>query len=360
VKFLEYITDPDHPWKVCIGVPYGTALWQVGDSVEQNGRYKIVSSMIKKQILRKRICEMVSEVEILPTDIIIIINAAWNKSFADIKGNKEAIIQRGWFPLNRNLLLLPELRQTMTQEDHDWERMTQLYPSNRIKNECNNKSKNTSLPTMREHSINSVSVTETPILNTTQGVSGSTIEFLLGQADQKSIRAESAKKRKSGQTIRDGFKRMKSLTAAGQMISLTGTFEVGINTLNEVNRRAAEKQKIQEEAEAIKQEAHDVNVGLLNDLTRDKPEESKWTKKDILLALRTVKKRGDRANPANREELMRYWKELSHRATSMRVSPESEASNQEGCEVLLTNKDEVSDTDLEVKEGANEKQPTTM
>jgi hypothetical protein len=34
VNFLQYITDPDHPWKVCIGVPYGTALWQVGDSVE--------------------------------------------------------------------------------------------------------------------------------------------------------------------------------------------------------------------------------------------------------------------------------------------------------------------------------------
>ena len=26
IPFLEYITDPAHPWKVCIGVPYDTAL----------------------------------------------------------------------------------------------------------------------------------------------------------------------------------------------------------------------------------------------------------------------------------------------------------------------------------------------
>ena len=29
--FLEYITNINYPWKVCICMPYGTALWQVGD-----------------------------------------------------------------------------------------------------------------------------------------------------------------------------------------------------------------------------------------------------------------------------------------------------------------------------------------
>ena len=39
-QFLEYINDVKHPWCFCIGVPYGTALWQVGDSKEQNGAFK--------------------------------------------------------------------------------------------------------------------------------------------------------------------------------------------------------------------------------------------------------------------------------------------------------------------------------
>lgn len=32
LPFLEYITDPEHEWMVCVGVPYGTHLWQVADS----------------------------------------------------------------------------------------------------------------------------------------------------------------------------------------------------------------------------------------------------------------------------------------------------------------------------------------
>ena len=41
LPFLEYIMDDAHRWTVCIGVPYATAIWQVADSKEQNGSYKI-------------------------------------------------------------------------------------------------------------------------------------------------------------------------------------------------------------------------------------------------------------------------------------------------------------------------------
>ena len=36
LPFLEYITNPIHQWCVVIRVPYGTTLWQAGDSVEQS------------------------------------------------------------------------------------------------------------------------------------------------------------------------------------------------------------------------------------------------------------------------------------------------------------------------------------
>jgi len=32
LTFLEYILAPGTEWIVCIGVPYGTSYWQVGDS----------------------------------------------------------------------------------------------------------------------------------------------------------------------------------------------------------------------------------------------------------------------------------------------------------------------------------------
>ena len=38
--FLQYINDSITEWCVCLGVPYGTAFWQVGDSKEQRGSFK--------------------------------------------------------------------------------------------------------------------------------------------------------------------------------------------------------------------------------------------------------------------------------------------------------------------------------
>jgi hypothetical protein len=138
IEFLEYITDPEHTWKVCIGVPYGTALWQVGDSFQQNGRYKMSASTKKKIMLRTRISQMISDVEILPSDIIVIVNHAWNASFADVPGNIAAVLERGWNPLNKNLLLLEELRKTMTDYDREWEKKVSCILVKDLKSENNN------------------------------------------------------------------------------------------------------------------------------------------------------------------------------------------------------------------------------
>jgi hypothetical protein len=40
IPFMEYIHDPAHPWVVCLGVPYGTHLWQVADAPQLNGSFK--------------------------------------------------------------------------------------------------------------------------------------------------------------------------------------------------------------------------------------------------------------------------------------------------------------------------------
>ena len=41
-------------------------------------------------------------------------NIAWERSFARVEQNKKAIVERGWNPLNYNLLTNSELRATMT------------------------------------------------------------------------------------------------------------------------------------------------------------------------------------------------------------------------------------------------------
>ena len=44
LKFLNYIRNPAHPWSVAFGLPYATHIWQVADSEEQNGAYKMTTN----------------------------------------------------------------------------------------------------------------------------------------------------------------------------------------------------------------------------------------------------------------------------------------------------------------------------
>ena len=51
LQFLQYINCPETKWNVCIGVPYGTSYWQVGDSTEQNGCFKMSFARHKRDLL---------------------------------------------------------------------------------------------------------------------------------------------------------------------------------------------------------------------------------------------------------------------------------------------------------------------
>ena len=51
LTFLQYANDPVIKWCVCLDVPYGTALWQVGDSKEQNDYFNMVTIDAERQLL---------------------------------------------------------------------------------------------------------------------------------------------------------------------------------------------------------------------------------------------------------------------------------------------------------------------
>ena len=53
-QFLDFTYSPVHKWKVCISIPYGKPLCQVGDSKEQNGSFKCSGTEIKAVLVQKR------------------------------------------------------------------------------------------------------------------------------------------------------------------------------------------------------------------------------------------------------------------------------------------------------------------
>ena len=112
LPFLEYVNKPETKWYVCLGLPNGTSLWQVGDSEQQNGSYKLFTYRRKEMLVDQRRRMGLKLIEIERYDVIPIVNYAWERSFKREETNKRAIAERGWNPLNRALLLHKEVMKT--------------------------------------------------------------------------------------------------------------------------------------------------------------------------------------------------------------------------------------------------------
>jgi hypothetical protein len=106
LNLLEDINNPANPWSLCIlGMPYGTSYWQVGDSSQQNGSFKLNIGKAKTLLLTKK-SQANLPYAIEKYDIISIVNSAWRFcSFAKIGSNRHAISEPCWGPLNNNYLL---------------------------------------------------------------------------------------------------------------------------------------------------------------------------------------------------------------------------------------------------------------
>jgi len=107
LPFLDYIHGTGHKWVVCIGVPYATHLWQVADASQLNGCFKVWITKVKRMMYDAM---PLDKKRFTPSDIIPMLNMAFEKSFANVKYARTAIAQRGWYPLTYNLLEHPEIK----------------------------------------------------------------------------------------------------------------------------------------------------------------------------------------------------------------------------------------------------------
>ena len=129
----KVVAGANHKWNICLGLPNGTAYWQVGDSSEQNGMYKNLTREAKEVIrVDQRInCE---RIKISRHHVLLIMSKVFNRSFGNVEGNKKAILQRGWNPLNRGCLSHPEVLKskkvvTLSQQTLSQQTLSQLTVS---------------------------------------------------------------------------------------------------------------------------------------------------------------------------------------------------------------------------------------
>ena len=94
IPSLDCICNPLHKWCIIIGVHYGTTLWQVGDSPEQNGSLNTTLAKEKQHIVKEKEKRFLQP-NIEPYEIIFIVSVAWDKLFARVDTNKNAISEQG-------------------------------------------------------------------------------------------------------------------------------------------------------------------------------------------------------------------------------------------------------------------------
>ena len=240
LPFLEYINNSQHKWCVCIGVPYGTSMWQVGDSKEQNGAFKIHLSKFKRQLMQRRQAHNIGFATIDTTDIVPMINYAWAHSFANVKGNKKAICDRGWNPFNRNLLLDPTIRTTMNSQDTEKEDNdpSVIIPT---KAEMVIQEYHHLLPNYDTKFLGTSSVTNDQTLNFSTGTSAAVLDTLVSHQDLHESRARIEKKRQNADEQKKIFDEMK--------LSAGNLWKYGHS-----NRLGGEVLERQQKAVAIKKE----------------------------------------------------------------------------------------------------------
>jgi hypothetical protein len=115
VPFLEKVNQKmfGRPmWKVCIGLPNGTSKWQVGDSKEQNGSWKMAMTREKDKLVAFKRRNDFKTINFQRLDVIPLVVRAWKVSFARTDKNLNALIERGWYHLDRRLLNDPEILST--------------------------------------------------------------------------------------------------------------------------------------------------------------------------------------------------------------------------------------------------------
>ena len=300
--FVEYITNPDHIWHVNLGTPHATSYWQVGDSSEQNGLFKMLLTEAKKELVNFKIKHGMP-IYLGSEDIVPLVNKAWGKSFGNIETSRKAIAARGWNPLNRNLLLNKEIKATMTNNE-DCEYNTGVANENSTSSNITSNSTITaeSEETTTTTTIKNIKNNLPLILNTSDGVSGMCFQKLVQHCLKHGGIDRNRENLEKGESIRETF-------AAAKRISSGIMVRRGIHEVNEPNIASVIKGnqiKIKEQQDDLmrrRRKEIKERIDTITKLRLTKPCVSEWNQKECGAFIQYKKRKGDSKMPKSLKDL---------------------------------------------------------
>ncbi|KAI2506247.1 hypothetical protein MHU86_8182 [Fragilaria crotonensis] len=280
LKFLRYINTNTTKWNACIGVPYGTSYWQVGDSTEQNGCFKMALTKHKRNLLRRKE-ECRSEFAIEKIDIVYLVHQAWLQSFARVESNKKAIADRGWNPLTYNCLLHPEILATKYQHN------------------------TTGASNIEQSATSPTSLAITEKLNLSQGLAGSYIDAIV----ETRMRDDACNgvnldeiRRKQKQSAIDAMETGKRITA-GRLVA-SGSHALGPDLFKKIADR--EMVRDEEECEKVRKKIREFRTlqDKVSGIQALNKQHDQMTVSELRTMVLWYKRPTDSSAPTNRQLLL--------------------------------------------------------
>ncbi len=266
--------------------------------------------------------------DLVDMDLIPLINTAWKSSFAHIDKNKNALADRGWNPLNQNLLLHDDLRATMTRK----EKSAEYHLSNDIIIPRKFKSSEASL-TATEASSSTTSPSNHPSIDTGSDQSspstiakpgdelnfssGESLQYLKAMFNQDQWHA--ARERICEDNMNDG-KTIKEQLKANSRLSAGILFKTGTNRLGKTVFdicRDNQQEKKQKSIDKMKKDENEYikNVENAMKVWKKKGNVNNMTIRELTIVIKPFKQKSYGKMPNKKEELIAKYNEWVDRPT---------------------------------------------
>jgi hypothetical protein len=341
LPFMRYIGDEEHKWKVCIGVPNGTAHWQVGDSAEQNGSWKMATTRDKRNLSQFRI-SMGMPLNIRQSDIVPVVNTAWKQSFARVPSNKRAISRRGWQPLNRGLLKHPEVLKTKVSQTTTTPPSQEIVPTAAIAVPADS-------PTVLSDISNTIASSETTnttpaassssdkslpkALNLTSGYAGTFVTGMLQYAIKNEKNTENLTNRyKDGRTLKESLSKQENKRFTAGSLFKANRVAIDSELLEYMEEKEVEAVRVKQATISKHTNDYLTNKKRAEEVLASKKKPEVMINSELKAVVKWKKRKGDDAIPSTKPLLVQRCTETMERIdqTLVQFLEENGLQHQEG------------------------------
>ena len=249
-----------------------------------------------------------------------LINSAWENSFGRLSKNKTAIAERGWNPLNRNIMTNVDVRATMTSSQKQKENeqssdiiLPSLNKSNDFNNEDNFNTSTTSSD-RREASLETVSESLSSMrdsINFSSGTAAFCIDALLSNYDKMQARERIKQEYNKGKLIKDILKQARKVTSG--IVFKAGTTRLGKTVFDVAQDNIREKINIANNKIKKMEKEYLQNKMKAEDIFSKKHTIEKMTIAKLKAVCKPHKRKADGKMPTKKEDLFAKYREWSAR-----------------------------------------------